>query len=135
MRRELVARLYDGLAAGDRDAVQALLHPDFVATFAAGLPFGIGGTHRGTAAIDCGWWAIGRAFALRAEPREWIDCVDGRLLVLGRYVGHARATRTPISAGYTHLFDGDRERLTSLIQLTDSALWLAALADQSGEPA
>ena len=132
MRRKLVERLYASLAAGDRDVVEALLHPAFVVTFAAGLPFGIGGTHHGTAAIDRGWWAIGRAFELHVEPDEWIDCLDGRLLVLGRYVGHARATRTPISAAYTHLFAGDGERLTSLIQLTDSALWLAALGDQSG---
>jgi 2-(1,2-epoxy-1,2-dihydrophenyl)acetyl-CoA isomerase len=132
VRRELVERLYAGLAAGDRDAVEALLDPEFVATFAAGLPFGIGGTHRGSAAIDRGWWAIGRAFALRAEPTEWIDCTDGRLLVLGRYVGHARATGATITAAYTHLFAGDGGRLTSLIQLTDSALWLAALGEPRG---
>jgi ketosteroid isomerase-like protein len=124
---ELVERLYAALAAGDRDGVQALLHPEFVATFAAGLPFGIGGSHHGSDAIDHGWWAIGRAFALRAEPSEWIDCADGRLLVAGRYVGHARATRRPITAAYIHLFAAEDDRLTRLIQVTDSALWLAAL--------
>ena len=127
MRHDLVERLYAALAAGDRDGVQALLHPEFVATFAAGLPFGIGGAHRGTDAIDHGWWAIGRAFALRAEPSEWIDCADGRLLVIGSYVGHARATRRPITAAFTHLVAGEGGQLTSLVQVTDSALWLAAL--------
>jgi ketosteroid isomerase-like protein len=127
VRRELVERLYAALAAGDRDGVEALLHPEFVATFTAGLPFGIGGTHRGSDAIDRGWWGIGRSFALRVEPSEWIDCADGRLLVLGSYVGHARATRRPITAAYAHLLACDGEQLTSLIQVTDSALWLAAV--------
>jgi 2-(1,2-epoxy-1,2-dihydrophenyl)acetyl-CoA isomerase len=70
-----------------------------------------------------GWWAIGRAFDLRVEPAEWIDCVDGRLLVIGRYVGCARASGAPIDAAFAHLWTARDGRLTQLWQLTDSALW------------
>lgn len=121
---ELVRAVYPALAAGDRDALARLLDPDFEATFTEGLPFGIGGTHRGAqAAQRDGWWAIGRAFDLHAEPREWIDCTDGRLLVLGRYFGRARASGAPIDAEFAHLWTAGGGRLTRLWQLTDSARW------------
>lgn len=125
--RELVEGFYAALARGDRAAVAAALHPDFAATFTAGLPLGIGGTHRGEAAIDAGWWTIGRAFALRADPQEWIPCDGERLLVLGTYTGHARATRAPVDAAFAHLWSCADGRLLGLVQLTDSAAWVAAL--------
>ena len=41
-----VARaLYAALAAGDRDQLDALLHPEFTGRTAEGMPFGIGGDH------------------------------------------------------------------------------------------
>lgn len=130
MTRELVERLYKALAVGDRAGVQALLAPDFAVTLTAGLPFGIGGTHVGEDAIEHGWWAIGRSFALTVEPEEWIECADGRLLVVGEYVGRARATQRPVRAAFVHLVSSDGERLTSLTQVTDSARWQAAVADR-----
>jgi len=123
MNRSLVDSLYAGLEAGDRDAVQALLHPDFAATFAAGLPYGIGGTYRGADAIEHGWWAIGRAFAITARREEHIDCVDGRLLVLGRYTGRDRRTGHPVDAAFTHLWSEADGKLKTLHQLTDSSRW------------
>jgi len=74
--------------------------------------------------VSLGWWAIGRAFDLRAEPEEWIDCADGRLLVTGRYRGHARASGAPIDAAFAHLWTARDSRLTRLWQLTDSARWI-----------
>jgi 2-(1,2-epoxy-1,2-dihydrophenyl)acetyl-CoA isomerase len=128
--RELVERLYQALALGDRAGVEALLAPEFAVTMTAGLPFGIGGTHTGDDAIEHGWWAIGRNYALTVEPAEWIECADGRLLVAGVYVGYARATRRPVRAAFTHLVASDGSRLTSLVQVTDSAQWQAAVADR-----
>jgi ketosteroid isomerase-like protein len=127
MNHGSVRALYAALGAGDRNAVAAILHDDFVATFADGLSFGIGGTHHGLDAIDHGWWAIARNFAIRAEPREWVDCVDGRLLVLGRYTGRARATKLPVEAAYAHLFSERDGRLAALVQFTDTAAWRAAV--------
>jgi 2-(1,2-epoxy-1,2-dihydrophenyl)acetyl-CoA isomerase len=124
---ELVRAAYPALAAGDRDALATLLHPDFEGTFMEGLPFGIGGVHRGAeAAIRHGWWAIGRNFAVRAEPAEWIACADGRMLVLGRYVGRARAADRPLEADFAHLWSARDGQLSAIRQLTDSALWVRA---------
>jgi 2-(1,2-epoxy-1,2-dihydrophenyl)acetyl-CoA isomerase len=78
------------------------------------------------AAIDDGWWALGRHYRVRAEPREWIDCADGRLLVLGHYTGQARVTKLPVEAGYAHLFTERDARLAELVQFTDTAVWRAA---------
>ena len=125
---ELVRAVYRVLAGGDGDAVAELLHPDFEGTFTEGLPFGIGGVHHGAeATIRDGWWAIGRAFAIRAEPAEWIECADGRLLVVGRYVGCARATGLPVDSAFAHLWTARDGRLTGIRQVTDSALWVQAL--------
>lgn len=126
---ELVRAVYAALEAGDREALLQLLHPDFEATLTDGLPSG-GGVHRGAEAMmRDGWGAIGRAFAVRAEPAEWIECTDGRLLVLGRYGGHARGSGGAIDAAFAHLWSASAGRLTGLWQLTDSARWLASTQD------
>jgi ketosteroid isomerase-like protein len=125
----VVQRLYAALGAGDRPALEDLLAPDFVGTFAAGMPFDIGGTYHGTDAIDRGWWAIGRAFSVRAEPSEWLECVDGQLVVVGTYRGRARGTGKQFTAAYAHVFTVADGRLERLIQITDTARWLAALEE------
>ena len=125
---ELVAELYPALAQGDRAALARLVADDFEGTLTEGLPFGIGGVHRGREAmIEHGWWALGRAFKVRAEPSVWMTCPDGRLLVLGRYVGTARESGTPIDAAFVHLWSAEAGRLSALWQLTDSALFVRAL--------
>ena len=125
MNRSLVDSLYAALEAGDRDTVAALLHPEFTATFAAGLPYGIGGTYRGTEAIEHGWWAIGRAFAMNAHREEYIDCAQERLLVLGRYAGRDRLTGHAVDAAFAHLWSEAGGGLRTLLQLTDTARWTA----------
>lgn len=128
---DLVGRVYTALAAGDRPELTRLLHPDFEGTLTEGLPLSIGGTRRGAEAmIEEGWWAIGRAFALRVEPEEWIPCHDGRLLVTGRYVGRARSSTGPaFDAAFAHLWTAREGRLVRVWQLTDSARWRAALGE------
>jgi 2-(1,2-epoxy-1,2-dihydrophenyl)acetyl-CoA isomerase len=129
--KELVRRVYDALAAGDAGALHELLDPAFEAEFAQGLPFGIGGLHRGPdAAINDGWWAIGRAFELRAEPREWVPTAAGGLLVLGVYRGRARSTGRPVDAAFAHLWTARDGRLVALWQLTDTARWIASLESE-----
>jgi ketosteroid isomerase-like protein len=129
---QLARRMYPALAAGDRAALGELLADDFEGSFCQGLPGGAGGVHRGAAAaLRDGWWAIGRAFAIAAEPEEWIACADGRLLVRGRYRGSARATGAPLDAEFAHLWTARDGRIAALWQLTDSAAWVAAVQDEA----
>jgi 2-(1,2-epoxy-1,2-dihydrophenyl)acetyl-CoA isomerase len=100
-------------------------------------PLGIASLHHGPEAmIGEVWWPIGRAFAVRVEPNEWIECAGGRLLVLGRYTGRARSSGAPLDAAFAHLWTARDGRLCALWHLTDSARWLAALgATPDGGPA
>jgi ketosteroid isomerase-like protein len=125
---DLVSRLYAALGSGDAAAVGELLAPDFDGRFAKLMPLGIGGHKVGAvAAREQGWWAIGRAFSVRIEPQEWIGCADGRLFVIGRYVGRARSTGRAFEADFAHLWHARDGRLTSVHQFTDTASWTAAL--------
>lgn len=125
--------LYDALAHGDAARVEGLLDPAFEGHLADGLPLGLGGTRVGPVAMrEEGWWAIGRAFAVRAEPEEWLGCGQGRLLVRGRYVGTARSTGRRLDAAFAHLWSARAGRITALWQLTDTALWVEALGGAEG---
>jgi 2-(1,2-epoxy-1,2-dihydrophenyl)acetyl-CoA isomerase len=125
---ELVRRLYAALERGDAAAIDELLAPDFDGHLAEGMPLGLGGEKRGAATMrDEGWWAIGRSFAARAEPNEWIPCGDGRLLVLGRYRGRARVTGRELDAEFAHLWSAAGGRLTALRHYTDTARWADAV--------
>lgn len=120
---ELVRGVYAALAAGDADALDDLLHREFVGVVAAGMPAGAG-RHEGAAAMrDDGWWAIGRAFAVLADPDEYVPCVDGRLLVTGTYRGTRRADRFAVEAAFTHLWTARDGRLVALTQVTDTERW------------
>ncbi|HVW33545.1 MAG TPA: nuclear transport factor 2 family protein [Acidimicrobiia bacterium] len=126
--RELVAALYPALRAGDRATIERLVAPGFTATITAGLPAGIGGFHPSRDdMVDRGWWEMGRLFKIEVEPEQWIDCPDGRLLVIGRYVGTGRRTGVPFDAAFVHLFSAAGGQLTGLWHLTDSAQFVAAL--------
>jgi len=125
---ELVGALYPALAKGDRETLARLVDPDFEGTLTAGLPDGVGGVHRGREdMIENGWWALGRLFRMRAEPCQWMVCPDGRLLVVGRYIGSGRESGAPLHAAFVHLWSAQGGRLTALWQLTDSALFARAL--------
>ncbi|MBB3606136.1 2-(1,2-epoxy-1,2-dihydrophenyl)acetyl-CoA isomerase [Mycolicibacterium sp. BK556] len=122
-------RLYDALAAGDREGIDALLHPDFVGHAAEGLPLDMGGRHVGADAMCANlWWRIGRNFTARAIPGDFQLLGDGRLMVAGRYRGTARRSGQPLDAEFVHLLDFAPDgRITTLHQLTDTAAWHAAL--------
>jgi ketosteroid isomerase-like protein len=125
---ELVAAMYPALAIGDAATIRELIDPGFVGEIAEGMPLGLGGLREGAdEMLERGWWAIGRVFRVRAEPREWIPCADGRLLVRGRYLGSARSTGAALDAEFTHVWSAREGRLTRICQLTDTALWHAAL--------
>jgi 2-(1,2-epoxy-1,2-dihydrophenyl)acetyl-CoA isomerase len=122
-------QLYRALAAGDRDALANLLHPDFVGHATEGLPLGMGGRHDGPEAMQRDlWWTIGRHFKVEVQPEEYRALDDGRLFVAGNYRGEGRASGRRLDAAFIHLiaFAAD-ERIASLQQLTDSAAWVQAL--------
>jgi 2-(1,2-epoxy-1,2-dihydrophenyl)acetyl-CoA isomerase len=125
---ELVAALYPALTKGDKATIRRIVADEFEGTLTEGLPLGTGGLHHGREAmIDNAWWTLGRAFHIRPEPSLWMPCPDGRLLVLGRYVGSARETGAPLDAAFVHLWSAAGGRLTAVWQLTDSALFVRAL--------
>jgi ketosteroid isomerase-like protein len=133
--RPLVERLYAALAAGDEPALRALLADDFHQTISAGMPLGLGGVRVGPdAAIREGWWAIGAAFRVLAEPEQWLAVGEDRLVVTGTYRGTARATRLPVEAAFAHIWTAAGGRLTRLEQITDTARWVDSTKLPSGRP-
>lgn len=125
---ELAARLYAALAAGDVDALDAVVASDLRAHVTPGLPAGMGGDHAGREAMrERVWWQFGRLFVIAAEPTEMVDLVDGRLLVRGTYRGSCRHTGRPLQAEFTHLITCADDRIVALDQLTDSARFVEAL--------
>ncbi len=126
--RELVEAVYAALGAGDQAALRSVLADDFRATFAAGMPLGLGGVRVGPdAAIREGWWPIGRAFAVRARPERWLQVGPGQLVVTGHYGGKARDGGGRVDASFAHVWDAAGGRLVALEQITDTAAWHAAL--------
>jgi ketosteroid isomerase-like protein len=125
---QLVRRLYDALARWDPAAIDELLEPEFEGELAEGMPLGVGGRKAGAAGMrDDGWRALGRAFKARAEPAEWIECTDGRLLVIGRYTGSGRASGRALDAAFAHLWTIRDGRVAALRHFTDTARWREAL--------
>ncbi|MEH2535370.1 2-(1,2-epoxy-1,2-dihydrophenyl)acetyl-CoA isomerase [Bradyrhizobium sp. AZCC 1588] len=121
---DLARALYAALASGDREQLDALLHPDFSGRIAEGMPFGIGGERAGPAAMRRdGWGAIARHFEAHAEPERFLDLADGRLLVTGRYRGRGKQSGAPLDAAFAHLITIDQGRIRSLEQYTDTARW------------
>jgi 2-(1,2-epoxy-1,2-dihydrophenyl)acetyl-CoA isomerase len=128
-----VRNLYRALAAGDRDALGRLLHPDFVGHATRGLPLGAGGRHVGPDAMRREvWWQLGRHYSVEAHPDEFHALDDGRLLVAGHYRGEARRSGNKLDAAFHHVIGfADDGRITSLDQLTDSAAWIEALDEEA----
>lgn len=87
------------------------------------MPVGAGKRHGAEAMMRDGWWAIGRAYAVRAQPGDWLHCADGRLVVLGTYSGARRADNAPVETRFAHVWAADRDRLTALEQITGTARW------------
>lgn len=120
---DAVHSLYAALIAGDRDRIDALLHPDFEGVLADGMPAG-SGVHKGSKAMRRdGWGAIAREFEARAEPEVVVDLADGRTLVTGRYHGRGRQSGAALDANFAHVFGFENGLLRSLAQFTDTARW------------
>lgn len=121
---DLAGLFYKALAAGNREQLDALLHPEFKGRTAEGMPFGIGGDHDGPGAMRRNaWGAIARHFEARAEPDRFLDLADGRLLVTGHYRGQGKQGGAPLNAAFAHLITIGDGRIRALEQYTDTARW------------
>lgn len=126
-RIDLAKALYAALAAGDRSALDVLLHPDFCGRLADGMPFGIGGERTSPAEMRRnGWGAIARHFDARAEPDRFAELADGGLMVSGRYLGSGRQDGAPLDAAFAHVLTFEDNRIRTLEQYTDTHRWQAA---------
>lgn len=112
--RAFCERFLAALAAGDFDAVGAMLDPDFLLEEAAGLPYA--GTYRG---VD-GWRALSKAIVatwggFRARilefPGETADTLVVRLAISGR----SRKTGTPFESTVLELWRFRDGRLREIV--------------------
>jgi 2-(1,2-epoxy-1,2-dihydrophenyl)acetyl-CoA isomerase len=117
----LVRGLYRALADGDRDGVRAALSSGFCAQFAEGMPVGGGRADGPEDALEH-WWAIGRAYRVRAEPEEVLRDGD-RVVVRGTYRGTVRRSGDDVKAAFVHLWTVGDGRLEALDQITDTVGW------------
>lgn len=120
-------RLYQALGAGDAAVLRELLREDFQGHLTSGLPHGFGRTYDGREAmLTDGWGALGAYFAVSPQVEELLEA--GEYLVgRGVYVGTAKETGKPIAAGFAHFWRFEGDRIVSVHQVTDSALWHQAL--------
>lgn len=117
-------RLYDAFAAGDGDALAALLgDTDWVE--ASGGPYG--GTYRGFREVaENVFGPIGRDVRdFTAIPDELLPVGDDRVLALGRYKGITDAG--PLDIRFAHLWTVEGERMSRFEQFTDTHQWRAAV--------
>jgi 2-(1,2-epoxy-1,2-dihydrophenyl)acetyl-CoA isomerase len=127
--RTLLEKLYAALVAGDQEGLAKLVAPHFVGRTTPGMPMGIGGEHQGRDEMwDEFWSVIGSNFDVRPVTQEWVNCGRDRMLVVGRYMGSTRGTGAPLDAVFFHLWTAEGGKVTALEHLTDSAVWIEALA-------
>jgi 2-(1,2-epoxy-1,2-dihydrophenyl)acetyl-CoA isomerase len=129
----LARDLYEALANGDRQRLGQLLHPQFVGHTTEGLPFGLGGDYCGPDEMRRDFWGkIAKNFSAKAQPSDFRVLDDGRLLVLGRYVGEARASGAKLDAEFIHILRFADGQISGLAQLTDSERWAKAVQTDEG---
>ncbi|GIH98403.1 nuclear transport factor 2 family protein [Planobispora takensis] len=125
---DVIDRFYTAARQGDGAGILALLHPEFEARTAPGLPCGAGGVFHGPReALTRVWGAIFAEYdtAPYAESRH--ETTDGTTVVTGTYRGTARASGRAYEAEFVHLWRVTDGRISWLHQYTDTARWHEAL--------
>lgn len=121
-------RVYQAMADDDGRALAGLLHPEFRGRVSAGLPLGLGGPVDGPEQMLQGvWFTVAKAFDVRPEPDEFVPVGEDRVIVIGFYRGQARETGRSYTAAFVHDIRVRDDRIASLVQITDTAEWHAAL--------
>jgi ketosteroid isomerase-like protein len=126
-------RLYEAFATHDRRALLETLATDFRGRVADGMPKGLGGVYEGAEAMlrDC-WAPLLAVIDVTPVPDEYLLVDDGRIVVIGRYIGAGRASGRPLSAAFAHVLRFEDDRVSELVQITDTARWQQALVDLRG---
>ncbi len=109
---ETLQSFYRLLAAGRLDDALDLLAPDIRWQAAAGFP-GIGGLHRGTAAVRENVFArLARDWAeFAVAPERWIAS-ENAVVALGRYQGAYRNGSRRLDAPFVHIWDSEDGKQT-----------------------
>jgi uncharacterized protein len=127
---DLARELYDAFAQADGQRLVALLHSDFRGHVSDGMPLGVGGTHLGpTAMLRDVWAPAAQCFAARPVPERFLTCDGGDIVVLGHYQGQPPGPGRPLSAVFAHVLTFRDDRITELIQITDTQRWVEAAVD------
>jgi len=120
----VVESFYAAAAAGDAEAIGALLGDDAVWNEAESSPFASGNPYVGAEAVAGGvFGAIGAAYADFAGVPERFTTEGNRVVVEGRYTGTNNATGEPLDAQFVHVFTVDGETIESFQQYTDTYQW------------
>jgi uncharacterized protein len=123
---ELARSGYAAFARGDIPAVIGLMDQALVWHEAESLPYG--GVHRGPdAVLQNVFMALGRDWQpFSATPQQYINAGDS-VVVLGEYRATNRSTGRAFAAPFVHIWRFENDRLVEFHQLTDTAMWLAAM--------
>jgi ketosteroid isomerase-like protein len=123
---ERIDVLYDAFARHDGAALGAMLAPSFAGHVSDGMPGGAGEIGS-PAAMMAVWMRAAMQFDVHPRPDEVVQLKDGRVLVLGHYVGAARKTGKRLDAVFAHVWRFEGDQVTELVQVTDTARWHEAL--------
>lgn len=126
---DLVRSGYEAFARGDIPAVLALMDSSIVFSEAEGLPYG-GVYHGPDAVLENVFMALGRDWEpFSAIPDEYI-AAGNQVVALGEYRGTNRETGRAFVAPFAHVWRFEDGLLVEFRQFTDTALWLAAMAER-----
>ena len=124
---ELARSGYEAFAAGDMDAVYALMDPESVWYEMETLPYG-GIYHGPDAVFENVFTRLGEEWEpYSATPIEFIAEGD-RVAVRGEYRGTHRETGGQLVAPFAHFWRFENELLVEFHQITDTGLWQVAMA-------
>ena len=125
---DVVRKFYSAAQAADGAAILAILHPDFEAHTAPGMPCGAGGTFHGPEeTLTRVWGAVFAEYDTAPYAETWHETTEGMIVVTGRYRGAARATARRYEAEFVHLWRVTDDQISWLHQYTDTTPWHDAL--------
>ncbi len=119
---------YDAFNRGDIDAVLGLMDPniEWHEPEVQGLPFG--GTHRGPEAVARNVFqsAIKNWDDFQVVPETFLDA-DDVVVVLGRFLGRAKASGRTLDAPFAHVWALRNGKIAQMRNYTDTAQFLRTL--------
>jgi ketosteroid isomerase-like protein len=130
---ETVHRFYQALQGRDLATLSTVPDPGFAGQMTQGLPLRLGGLVTGRDAMLGVWGKAAKHYQMQPQPQEYLDTGDGRIVVLGWYVGRGRTTGKPIRARFVHVLRVRDGKLIQLEQVTDTKLWADALESSEAD--